>query len=515
MKKRTLRSAHRRLMLTCALAAAATVGGLAGVSPAGALGNAPGSAAAHRLLLPAASPGRWTLLAKAPNLVNGQSTPAIWLSPTDNALIVWHRQVKPGTFTYETVEYSAKGTVIGAPSQALDSSKWSSLLSEPAIVSDGSEPLIIFEGGGSMPPYNDGCIVGDLLTPAGWKLQPWSLSRNCNVPGVAATDAPGGVVSAAWPGGGWNGYPIDHGVQYRIGTSPSFPATGLDGRIPAKVEDSNVSKTGEVSDLAGNGHVYVVWALTAAPLSDAGYYVKDVTANSPVQRVPGTGETSVTPNTGVFSLLGVTNTNTHGGVWILYCTNTPVCSLRMWRVGAARAIVVPDSSHAENYSISAGPDGRLWIAWTSSQYPYKMYTVRTNKADTRFGPIVTYGEPCDSPGWPALTSGSFARVDVAMMCTDTAGVMAEYAMQSLAELSVRASTPSITNTASHSVTFTVTDAGDPVAGATVSVAGVKGKTGPSGTVTLTLPAGLGLGEHGITAAAADYFSAHATLLVKS
>jgi len=515
MKKRTLRGAHRRLVLTCALATAATVGGLAGVSPAGAVGRALGSRAAHRPQLPAASPGRWTLLAKAPNLVNGQSTPSVWLSPTDTALIVWHRQVKPGFFTYETVEYTAKGTVSGGLSQALDSSKWSSLLSEPPIVSDGSEPLIIFEGGGNIPPYSDGCIVGDLLTPAGWKLQPWSLSRNCNVPGVAATDTPGGVVSAAWPGGGWNGYPIDHGVQYRIGTSPSFPAAGLDGRIPAKVENSNVYKTGEVSDLAGNGHVYVVWALTADPLSDSGYYVKDVTANSPVQRVPGTGETSVTPNIGVFSQLSLTNTNTHGGVWILYCTNTPVCSLRLWRVGAAKALVVPDSSHAENYAISAGPDGRLWIAWASSQYPYRMYTTRTNKTDTRFGPIVTYGEPCDSPGWLALTSGSFARVDVAMMCTDTAGAMAEYAMQTLAALSVRASTYSITNTTAHAVTFTVTDAGDPVAGTTVSVAGIKGKTGPSGAVTLTLPAGLALGKHGITASAANYFSARATLLVES
>jgi hypothetical protein len=32
---------------------------------------------------------------------------------------------------------------------------------------------------------------------------------------------------------------------------------------------------------------------------------------------------------------------------------------------------------------------------------------------------------------------------------------------------------------------------------------------------LTLPAGLALGKHGITASAANYFSARATLLVES
>jgi len=438
----------------------------------------------------------------------------MWVSSTDNALIVWQRRIK-NNFTYETVGFSAKG-IVGTPSEALSASDWGSLLSEPPVISDGSEPLIVFEGGGTLKPYNDGCIIGDLLTSSGWKLQPWSLSANCNIPAVAATDTPGGVISAAWPGGGWNTKPIDHGVQYRIGPSSSFPAAGLDGRVPAATQYSNVAKTSEVSDLSGNGHVYVVWGLTASPdESAAGLYVKDVTANSPTQKVPGTGETSVTPNIGVFSQLPVTNTNTHGGVWILYCTNTPVCSLRMWRVGAAKAFKVPDSAHAENYAISAGPDGRLWVAWASSVYPYEMYTTRTNKADTRFGPVVAYKEPCESPGWLALTSGSFARVDVAMMCTNTLGRFAEYAMRTMAELSFHASTLGITNTKANLVTFTVTDAGDPVPGAIVSVGGVKGKTGALGTVTLKFPAGFAPGKRGITVSAPDYYAAHGTLVVKS
>ena len=405
---------------------------------------------------------------------------------TDDALIVWQRHIK-NNFTYETVEYSAKG-IAGPPSEALSAADWGSLLSEPPVISDGSEPLIVFEGGGSLKPYNDGCIIGDLRTSSGWKLQPWSLSANCNVPGVAATDTPGGVISAAWPGGGWNTKPIDHGVQFRIGPSSSFPAAGLDGRVLAATEYSNVYKTSEASDLSGNGHVYVVWALTASPdLSAAGLYEKDVTANTPTEKVPGTGETSATPNIGVFSQLPVANTNTHAGVWILYCTNTPVCSLRLWRAGGGKPLDVPGSAHAENYALSAGPDGRLWLSWASSVYPYVMYTTRTNKADTRFGPVVAYKEPCESPGWLSLTSGSFARVDVAMMCTNTLGKFAEYAMQTMAELSFAATTLSITNTKANSVTFWVNDARDPVAGATVSVAGVKGTTDSSGLRDAEVP----------------------------
>ncbi len=511
MKNLNPRRGARSAVLAGALAAAIAVAGLAGSTDTGGVTGLGLASAAHRQLL--AAPGRWTLLAEGPNLVTGQSTPSMWVSSTDTALVVWQRRIK-NNFTYETVSYSAKG-VAGTPSEALNASDWTSLLSGPPVIPDGSEPLIVFEGAGSLKPYNDGCVIGDLLTASGWKLQPWSLSANCNIPGLAAANV-SGVISAAWPGGGWNTKPIDHGVQYRIGPSSSFPAAGLDGRIPAATESSNVYKTSEASDRSGNRHLYVVWALTASPDASAGgLYVKDVTANSPTQKVPGTGETSATPNIGVFSPLPVTNTNTHGGVWILYCTNTPVCSLRMWRPGGGQPLDVPHSAHAENYAISAGPDGRLWVSWTSSVSPYEMYTTRTNKADTRFGPVVSYKEPCESPGWLALTSGSFARVDVAMMCTNTLGKFAEYAMRTMAELSFAASKLSITNTKGNSVTFWVNDARDPVAGATVSVAGVNGKTSASGYVTLKFPAGFALGKHGITVSAPDYYAAHGTLVVKS
>jgi hypothetical protein len=71
----------------------------------------------------------------------------------------------------------------------------------------------------------------------------------------------------------------------------------------------------------------------------------------------------------------------------------------------------------------------------------------------------------------------------------------------------------MTSTAAKAVTFAVTDAGDPVKGAVVKVAGKSGKTDSAGNY-LHLPKGLKPAKYQIKASAPDYVAASGKLIVK-
>ena len=63
------------------------------------------------------------------------------------------------------------------------------------------------------------------------------------------------------------------------------------------------------------------------------------------------------------------------------------------------------------------------------------------------------------------------------------------------------------------VTFTVTDVGDPVAGATVTFLGGHATTNSSGVATFTVPTGTAAGSYKATASMTSYTSATFTVKV--
>ena len=158
-------------------------------------------------------------------------------------------------------------------------------------------------------------------------------------------------------------------------------------------------------------------------------------------------------------------------------------------------------------AITPGPDGRLWIAWyrTSTN---TLCTVRTNKADTRFGPVECYPSPYFEIQTLAIGGGTLGRLDVVLGGTDNAHLAPlELTTQSLTALALSASAATINNKAAHKISFSVTDAGDPVAGAAVIVDGKKLHTNAAGTVTVTFAKGTSPGTYGVSARKANYFPA--------
>jgi hypothetical protein len=171
-------------------------------------------------------------------------------------------------------------------------------------------------------------------------------------------------------------------------------------------------------------------------------------------------------------------------------------------------------------AISAGPAGRLWLAWWQVDKAGDLFIsiARTNKADNRFGPVTSYRTSCWSyPPTIGLGGGSWGRVDVAIQCTVNQPKIEteDFVTQTMVPLTVTPTKASFDNLKAHSVTFKVTDVGDPVPGATVSVAGkaINAVTGPGGEATLTFPAGMASGHYTVLAVGPNYLPAHATVAV--
>jgi hypothetical protein len=490
-------------LATLALATCGAVAMGASSSVAGTLQSHPGGAHLVRH-----APGYWTELAKTLG-ATFTGTPAVWLAPDDTATILWQRHIHNTNYTYEDILVDAAGTTVGAPVSIFGGTGWLGLTDDPVLVSDGSSPEIIFSGGrddSNSDPYSKGCVYGAVAAKPQWTLQGWSLSDDCYNPIPGGTETRTGALSAAW-GGSSGGHSA---VLYRIGTSVTIPATGADDHVLTP-GGGDVGRAAEAADIAGNDNVFVAWyQFFSKPSGDDGFYVKDATSNGPVRKAPGSGTNSVN-NLYAAAALAMANTNTHSGIFLAYCSNGTTCSLRLWRVGAAKALTVPDSSPASDVAISAGPDGRIWVAWYNHS-TNDVATVRTNTADTAFGPVETYATPCFEDGLIGLSGGSYGRLDVALQCIDNSQLRTQdYITQSLAGLSIRASRAVIKNGVTNTVTFEVTDAGDPVAGATVRVDGKVKTTGGSGTVSITFPKGSAAGKYAVTASAANYFSAHGGL----
>lgn len=64
------------------------------------------------------------------------------------------------------------------------------------------------------------------------------------------------------------------------------------------------------------------------------------------------------------------------------------------------------------------------------------------------------------------------------------------------------------------MTFIVTDAGDPVAGVKISVDGHVALTDAAGKASITFAKGTSPGLYKVTASEADYFMAHASVVIE-
>jgi hypothetical protein len=175
----------------------------------------------------------------------------------------------------------------------------------------------------------------------------------------------------------------------------------------------------------------------------------------------------------------------------------------------------PNTPYAvDRVGLAAGPAGRLWVLWNwpnGSQYR----AVRTNIAKTKFGALHSLALPksaSGSFGYALTGEGSPGRLDVvAEMQAGSAYYLWE--TQVLAGLSVTVAPGSWSNAHAGTVTVRVTDVGDPVAGARVTLHGKAAVTGSRGTAVFHFPKGFKTGAYGVVASRAQYSPGAGTMRV--
>ncbi|HEX8975700.1 MAG TPA: hypothetical protein VF781_04225 [Solirubrobacteraceae bacterium] len=212
------------------------------------------------------------------------------------------------------------------------------------------------------------------------------------------------------------------------------------------------------------------WLQGAAPISAA-------------QPVPGQPRNALIPS----------GRDKGAGVYAAYTSDGSHVRLLRYGGGSVAVGAVPGLA-AKALGTATGPDGRIWVFWGTDS-PSGIAVTRSNRAVTRFEPL----QRVNSNAFTLYRLSGDGRLGPLDLFADeipnanTVVPAGNYYARVLPLLSASVKVKAIKNgtgkVIAHTVTVTVTDAGDAVPGATVAIAGKKAKTNASGVATVTVPGG--------------------------
>jgi hypothetical protein len=166
-------------------------------------------------------------------------------------------------------------------------------------------------------------------------------------------------------------------------------------------------------------------------------------------------------------------------------------TVRLWRVGGGSMTVAAGTGEKRTVALASvfprrafsltGGDGRVWVGW-SRRGSDRLFFRRSNRRGTVLGALVSVRQPRGQVEVSELDlDAQEDRVDVLARYSAISGVTL-FHTQVYPGLTLRA-------TGGDVATFRVTDAGEPVAGATVRVAGRTLRTNAAGVASTDLPRG--------------------------
>ncbi len=452
----------------------------------------------------AGGPGTWTKIA---TLDSGGDTAGMLRTADGKLHLVWlNRPASNGTHSYGTSTISLAGKLL-ATGTAL--SGWSSLEPDPQLVRDGSGLRLIFEGSkGSSGCYVDASVfTATSADGTTWNLVNGSLdAHTAGVGNVAATvESDGTTPVSTFAGGG----------LFHIGVDSSCPASTLDGTVPVA---SGNSPSNPAIVTAQDGSV---WVATFQAFAKTGYFVAKILPTvGPLLEAPASAATAAHNNQPLEPVALAARAG--GGVYMAYCvanSSQPCAHIDLWNIGSSKARVVPgsNSTSSARVALTAEPGGRLAVVWYNAAKNV-LHAVRTNTSATSFGAVRTIKPPAHTTGFYDIQSqGSSGRLDVvinAQIQTGTSYPAELLQTQILPGLSLKASPAKFSHKKAATVTFTVTDAGQPVPGSKVSCLGKHGQTTTSGHVKLHFSKGAATGRHVCAATKSGYNGGKTTLRVK-
>jgi hypothetical protein len=314
---------------------------------------------------------------------------------------------------------------------------------------------------------------------ASWALQIGSVAPSgaqVYASDVSAATLADGTPLQAWSGtlGTWVHAGIDPAVanvdyQAPLGSYGNWPGIAADASGGAMMAWFS----------SASGHVGVLAQAVGTGGGPAG----------PVMRMPGT---QVMVGNGTVTRTPIVARAGSGGFYVAYPVGYPSPKqVRLWKVGASRSSLIARADGSPSVALAPDPAGRLWVTWSAGTFGEKrILATRSNRTATRFGATVSAGAVRGAHSVSALDAAATgSALDVlALFGTGSESGGATYVRRVLPGLTLKA-TPKSLPARPRTVRFTVTDAGDPVAGATVRAGGKTARTDAKGRATLTLSGG--------------------------
>jgi hypothetical protein len=365
---------------------------------------------------------------------------------------------------------------------------WSGIWPVPDLIKTSSGLRAFWGGIRSTQPNETNSDVSTATAPASgspWSLQTGDVTHGAGgyASDIGAALGAGGTPLFSWAGTG--------GVFVHAGTDPSTADYNVQTQLGGCC--------GYYPDLgydASSGSVWVVWASNAT--DHVGLYAQKLDASTgapvgtatllPQSATSYGGEPSFDPQITRTPVVAAAQ-----GVYVAYTAGYPSTNrILLWKLssaGVTTPMVIATGDNLHTPGVAADGNGRIWVTWSSGASSTSVVRARrSNTGVTRFGATVSVKKvptgACQSlyeltPA--AATSRLHVVATFAVSCSSALGL---YYTQVFPGLSVSASPTQFRG--KSRVTFTVTDAGAAVKGATVKVGGKSDATNALGHASVVL-----------------------------
>jgi hypothetical protein len=410
---------------------------------------------------------------------------------TDGALhVAWHRRNDIGSYDLLQTPVSATGAV-GAPVPI--ASGWASI-EGPTLLASGNALFAFFSGTSTLDTGDpteglDSSVSGD-----------GGVSWNLALTAAAKRDFAGqrDASVAIGPNGALAAWYSERETVVHLGTDPATPnqrGYGA-GTGQAMAVSGTAAMVAWCTGVQGPNGVFV------APVNPA-----DGAPAGPARIVPGS--TSPAPGGGPVEAFCPATARVplvarQDKGFFVATVDGARRTVHGWRAGASKALTLAGgSSYKQQVAAAAspGPKASVWVGWYDDG---KLRLRRSNATATVFGATVTLDDPRDGTLYGLDLNAQADRVDLVARVQHADGTVGLEHAQSYPGLTLEA-------TGGDRPSFRVLDAGDPVAGAKVTVAGHSATTAANGRVSISVARA---GRYTAHATKAKYVGADARVTVR-
>jgi hypothetical protein len=386
--------------------------------------------------------------------------------------VVWPGETGTGS-GYNTAVVDGAGHVTTAATPVI--SNWSGVIKNPRLISLGGQRFLVFSG--LDPAHTGAAYYATSADGVTWSVGPGSLSAANSVYAGYGNDTVDNAGTPVWAGQSSS----SSGVNWHAGIAATAPApAGSDGFFG--LSGCCAYNTALARDEA-TGVVYTAFSSNASGSTEKGIQVGQILpTQGAFAQAPGSVTTNdYGTNTSDPGQRVAMTSRAGGGVYVAYGMGYPnLTGIRILEVGSGRTMDLAVSGRVGRISLTSDPEGRLWLVYAKDN---KVKAIHTNRSATAFGATGSWGAPRGTDTlWHTAAAGSGGGLDIVISSNGGDGKINVWHTQALRTLSVTA-------VVSHprrgtTVTFTVTDAGDPVAGATVKFRGSSYRTNASGKASV-------------------------------